>query len=435
MIIRFVTENWRSFRDEAELNMTATRERQHNERLPIVQTFDMKLLPVAAIYGANAAGKTKFIEALAYFQQLIIDGTGTRSGNDAIQIPRFKLDTGSLSKPTKFAIDVIIEDSIYSYSVSLLSDRVLEEKLIIEDENNTYDVFDRNDGRPISFDHKYFSSDDLETLRVIEKVTRKNQLFLTQAIQLNMNKFAPLYEWFANKLIIITPELGYAAINRLGNKDDVMGNQITRLIKELGTGIDHFELIDLDGKPTSLEMKAIQANEHLLRKSIPVRAGSTILINEDGEIVRKKLLSIHQSREGNNVPFELGEESEGTIRMLDLAPAFWLLKNEPIKDAVIVIDELDRSLHSNLLEWLIKYYLNSCNERTRSQLIFTTHDVTILTQEIFRRDELWGIDKDFYGASNIYSFRDFKDVRRDKDIRKLYLSGFIGAVPKIIGRE
>ena len=127
--------------------------------------------------------------------------------------------------------------------------------------------------------------------------------------------------------------------------------------------------------------------------------------------------------------FSLVEDCEGTRRLLDLIPAFVELRMK--QNFVYVIDELDRSLHTQLLEWLIQYYLNSCGEGSRSQLIFTTHDVNLLTQNIFRRDELWGVQKNFAGESDLYSFREFKDIRQDKDIRKIYLNGLIGAVPDI----
>ena len=136
------------------------------------------------------------------------------------------------------------------------------------------------------------------------------------------------------------------------------------------------------------------------------------------------------NRNGEDIVFLLNEESDGTRRILDLIPAFASLKKG--RDVVFVIDELDRSFHTQLLEWLLKYFLDTCNTTTRGQLIFTTHDVNILTQDIFRRDELWGVDKNSDGSSTLYSFRDFKNIRRDKDIRKTYLNGLLGAVPVII---
>ena len=117
------------------------------------------------------------------------------------------------------------------------------------------------------------------------------------------------------------------------------------------------------------------------------------------------------------------------ISLTELPLLFEKLKDG--RETVFVIDELDRSLHTQLLEWLLKYFLDACHADSRNQLIFATHDVNILTQDLFRRDELWGINKNSDGASILYSFREFKKIRSDKDIRKVYLNGLMGAVPAI----
>lgn len=150
---------------------------------------------------------------------------------------------------------------------------------------------------------------------------------------------------------------------------------------------------------------------------------------ENGELVIEKLFSVHKDRHGRDVAFLLEDESDGTLRLLDLLPAFANLHDK--QNYVFIIDELDRSLHTLLQEWLIKFFLESCGEKTRNQLIFTTHNVNLLNQSIFRRDELWGISKNGKQCSELYSFRDFEGIRKDKDIRKIYLNGLIGAVPLI----
>ena len=100
-----------------------------------------------------------------------------------------------------------------------------------------------------------------------------------------------------------------------------------------------------------------------------------------------------------------------------------------------IIDELDRSLHTKLSKTLLKYYLNSCNENSRSQLIFTTHDVMLMDQNTFRRDELWVTDRSSEGVSSLYSFSDYKDIRSDKDLRKYYLQGNLKGIPRILISE
>ena len=201
-------------------------------------------------------------------------------------------------------------------------------------------------------------------------------------------------------------------------------------MRTLGTGIDHFETVDLVDIDSSLPKGLLNyIKQQLSRPGDVFRSNDIIVRMENDELVFEKLLAVHKNLHGENIRFQLNEESEGTKRLLDLLPAFAKLKEG--WETVFVIDELDRSLHTQLLEWILKYFLNACHADSRNQLIFTTHDVNILTQDLFRRDELWGINKNSDGASILYSFREFKKIRSDKDIRKVYLNGLMGAVPAI----
>lgn len=433
MILMFSVENWRSFREKVTLNMTATAEKQHSERLPIIDKYRLKVLPTAALYGANGSGKTKFIEALAFFQNLVLNGTKNQS--QKIPLQRFKLESDYLNKPSKFSIDVLIEGLIYTYEVSLLPEKILEERLTVQNSNTAYDVFTRVDGQPFEYDEDYFKKEQIDFLNFIAKATRSNQLFLTNAVQLNMEDLRPLYEWFETKLTVITPNSEFIFIQRYADPNDVLSEESTQLMRMLGTGIDHF--VTKKQSESNQDFSSTVPKEWLdvvkqgIRHSNDVlRVNDLIVRKENDELIFEKLLAVHKNRNGEDIVFLLNEESDGTRRILDLIPAFASLKKG--RDVVFVIDELDRSFHTQLLEWLLKYFLDTCNTTTRGQLIFTTHDVNILTQDIFRRDELWGVDKNSDGSSTLYSFRDFKNIRRDKDIRKTYLNGLLGAVPVII---
>lgn len=421
MIMTFSVENWRSFRERATLNMTATSEKQHVDHLPAIAKYRLKLLPISAIYGANASGKTKFIEALAFLQNLVLQGTQNQSQKIALE--RFKLETEWLTKPSRFAIDVLIDGLIYTYEISLQPEKILEERLIIQNSCTAYDVFTRIDGQVMSYDTDYFNQEEIEFLNFIAKATRSNQLFLTNAVQLNMGRLRPLYDWFASKLTVISPN-----IQRLADPGAVLSEHTTKLMRMLGTGIDHFETVKLADIDASLPKKLLnEIQQQLSRPDDVFRSHDIIVRMENDELVFEKLLAVHKNLRGENIRFQLNEESDGTKRLLDLIPAFAKLKEG--QGTVFVIDALDRSLHTQLLEWLLKYFLDACHADSRNQLIFTTHDVNILTQDLFRRDELWGIDKNPDGASILYSFRDFKKIRSDKDIRKVYLNGLMGAVP------
>jgi len=152
----------------------------------------------------------------------------------------------------------------------------------------------------------------------------------------------------------------------------------------------------------------------------------------NGELVAKKLVTYHRRADSDSVvKFEMSNESDGSQRVIDLLPAFLDVSSHASKK-VFIIDEVDRSLHTLLTRQLVSGFLASCSEDSRSQLLFTTHDVLLMDQDLLRRDEMWVLERSVDGSSKLASFSEFKDVRYDKDIRKSYLQGRLGGIPKIL---
>ena len=426
MIISFTVENWRSFRDSATLYMSAGPERQHRDRLPVVKKFRLRLLPIAAIYGANASGKSAFLNALEYLQSVVLDGA-----IQSMMVARFKLDSSAQSKPARFEIKLLIDEKIFIYALSVFPDRIAEESLKLENSTSVFDLFVRKEDEPIAFDEDFFKGERLTLLKLIEKSVARNQLFLTNAQKLGIKEFSPICSWFAERLIVLHPSSKFQPIERFADPDDVLGTQTSKLMRTLDTGIDHFVTrpSDIGTIPSEIEemvrQNYKQSGKHAFRINDLI-----VRLEEGGGLKLERLWSVHKNRENQDVNFRLQEESDGTVRLLDLIPVFELLKAS--EGRTVVIDELDRSLHTHILEWLIKDYLTSSGPEQRNQLIFTTHDVNLLTQSLFRRDELVRVQKDRDGVSALNAFSDFEDVRTDKDIRKLYLSGFLGGVPYIL---
>ena len=153
------------------------------------------------------------------------------------------------------------------------------------------------------------------------------------------------------------------------------------------------------------------------------------MYRKQNQLIAKKLITYHPKADGNEVKFEINQESDGSQRVLDLLPAFVEQSTESSKN-VLVIDEIDRSLHTLLTRRLIEMYLSVCSEDTRTQLLLTTHDVMLMDQKLLRRDEMWVTERDSSGASSLFSFSEFKNVRHDKDVRKSYLQGRLGGIPR-----
>lgn len=431
MIIRFAVENWCCFRNMATLNMTATRERHHKERVPVIRKFPLGVLPVTAIYGANASGKTKFVEALAFLRDLIVNGP-QRDGR-GIGVKPFALSATSAAMPARFRIDLLADEKIYSYYISIMNDRVLEERLTMENSQSSCDLFVRAAGRETVFDRDRLSAGETEALRLADRATREDAALLTLAASSGAEALLPVRRWFEDRLTVIGPDTGFGRIRQLADPGDLTGAEAAQRLFLSDTGIERFECeqIDLSRAERDLPPGLFAELRRRSADGAVLRCGDLIFRMREGGLVAERLLAVRRDSEGRTVRFDLADESGGTQRLLDLIPA--LARTDRPEGAVVVMDGLGQNLHPVLLEGLLRRYLSGCTKETRSQLIFTTHDVNLLNQDIFRRDELWGVERSGSGASELFSFGEFPGIRCDRDIRKAYLSGLMGAVPRIVG--
>jgi AAA15 family ATPase/GTPase len=154
------------------------------------------------------------------------------------------------------------------------------------------------------------------------------------------------------------------------------------------------------------------------------------IFKRDGDLIAQRLATMHEAENGEMIPVTLSQESDGTIRVIDLFPAFFELM-ESSSTSVFLIDELDRNLHPSLTSAWLSEYLDQCGKETRMQLLFTAHDPFLMEQRLFRRDEMWLINRNYHGASTLYSLNGFADLRHDKSLYRDYLIGRFGGVPDI----
>ena len=431
MLLRFTVENWMSFRDEATLDLKATAEKQHPEHIASTEKQNLRLLPVAAIYGGNASGKSNFIAALGFAEDFITDPPKTGA---PIPVRPFKMGKGFSDRPTTFRCEILVEETVYSYMFSVTGSRVLEEELRRISPRKEETLF-RRGVLPGDFQLASTLKNQPE-LSFAFRGTQDNQLYLTNSVSQKLEEFRPVFDWFAKSLTIIKPRMHCSGLPDLTDESNPRSSQIARRLRDLDSGIDRLQSIEISPE-------SVMSKELLESSSTLVREGATIPLEawggedgvflriEDGKVVTRRLIPIHKADSGEDIQFSYSDESDGTRRLIDLLPAFLHLAEER-NSAVYVIDELDRSLHSNLTTDLLAHYLGQRRAAsTRCQLIFTTHDTQLMTQDIFRRDELWITERDRSGASTLVPFSEFKDVRRDKDIRKSYLQGRLGGIPRI----
>jgi len=270
---------------------------------------------------------------------------------------------------------------------------------------------------------------------IAKNLTKPNKplfKFLTTLENTKLNDISIALNWFNDTLTIITPSTKPLPLAYTLDKDKGFKNYVESLMKTFYVGIDSIS-INKVGLNEFFGQNELDTIEDLKQKLDKEPDNSIVLINEDGnEIVAikdkdkyyVKLVELeHIGKNNKKAIFDLDEESDGTIRLLDFAPAFFQILNE---NKVIIVDEIERSIHPLLIKELIRKFANDDN--TNGQLIFTTHESNLLDLSIFRQDEIWFAEKDLNGCTDLYVLSDFKE-HNTTDIRKGYLTGRYGSIP------
>lgn len=430
VIVTFLLENWRSFRDPVTFSMVAGRERRHNDRVPRIDRYQSRVLPIAAVFGGNASGKTNFLRALNFAKRFIT--SGVRNPNSRIPVQPFKLDEESASRPSRFEFELLIDEVLYRYSFSVRRECVVEEALTRKGRRVETTLYKRN-GESIRF---LPSLPGLDRLQLAFDCTRENQLFLTNSVLLNIQEFAGVYDWFKEQLEFVAPDSRFAPFEYLDEEVSQHHGRMQDLLAQLDLGVSRLGLEEVS-LARILPRELIESiSDDLQDDQAAVLAGDPmgdryLVTRSNGNLAAKKLATFHQGVDGSEVKFAFRDESDGSRRVIDLLRAFLDLTSATCRK-VYVIDEFDRSLHTHLAQWLLQYYLLQCFPASRSQLLFTAHDAQLIDQALFRRDEIWVAETNRYGASDLVSFSEYRGIQDDRDIRKSYLQGRLGGVPRIL---
>jgi uncharacterized protein len=444
MLLQVTLSNIFSFENEVTFSMVSAKsEDQHSDHL-VHHPFKKypPLLPVAAIYGANAAGKSNLIKAIAFAQDLITEGTKI---NQKIPVPVFKLSNKGHS-PSKLEFVFSCQGVTYSYGFVLDSKKIFDEWLyaIKPNSRKEFCLFERVTKDDNSVDLQTGSTlrgrskRQEEFLQFIARGTRSNQLFLTEAVNRNVHLLEPVFKWFSDVLVIIRPEARYVGLEIGIVSSEKFANFLNGFLRSAGTGIDSFVAYPTDdienslpNMPDSMRLELVQLIEDAPEESVLIledQSGKKFLLRKGKDRI-PQLMNVkinHRHEDGSLIEFSVDEESDGTQRLIDLIPALFILQQDAEK--VFFIDELDRCLHPLLSRQFLKYSLECRNgENRHSQLIFTTHDTNLLDADILRRDEVWLVEKDSRGASVIYSLVEFEIT--STQLQKGYLNGRFGAIP------
>lgn len=444
MLIRFEVANILSFKTPTSLSLVGTRERRHAQRVFEHGHPPTKLLPVAALFGQNGSGKSNLYRAIRFLQRLILKPPA--NPDEQIALASFRLDEGASEYlPMKLKIDILPLNTAYRLSVSLDREGVVEELLEELRGERALLLYSRH-REPGSrqpqwnidaLQRRCANDNDREFVAFKTRDTWSNQLFLTVLRGKGLPVVDEVIAWFSDQLALMVPDSTLKLLEFNLPTSQGLLEFCNEALQASGTGIHSLqpEAVAWSDFPVPDEIKdelskKLAEGQSTFARSVDGRRFSVTRIG--GKLVVVRLFTVHQARGGRLVRFELGSESEGAQRLLDLLPAFFELVL-PGRNRVFVIDELDRSLHPLLARHLLQSYLSRLEPGARRQLIFTTHDVTLLDQDLLRRDEIWFAQKNEYGESALLPLAKVEGIRYDKDIRKAYLSGVFGSVPRFAG--
>jgi AAA15 family ATPase/GTPase len=435
MLIRFIVKNLYSFNEETEFNLfpNKTQGLQHHK----VKNGEFEFLRYSAIYGANGSGKSNLINSISLLETLVKEGKLPSDINDI----KFKLKEENFDLPISLGIELIIKNKVYYYTISFNNDKILYEYLAESNKKEDIIVFDRNfetENQKIKFYSKYYKSSKEKLFEEVlsEKLLKKNELlitFLSKNYPEDFESIHSVYEWFEKTLVIIKPDAKPGGLPHILDKEPMIKDFANRFIGSLNTGISEIE-VDV--------MKIedfLGSNDNRLKKNIeedlknePSKLSliydndtgeEVTLVIENDEVHAKKLYTKHKNSKGKRIDFKLGQESDGSIRLIDYIPALYGIIND---NKVYIIDEIERSIHPiTIKEIMTKLTLD---KDVKGQLIFTTHESNLLDQSIFRTDEIWFAQKDFDGSSKFYSLSDF-NIHNTIKIENGYLKGRFGGIP------
>lgn len=416
MLIEFSIENYRSIKDEITFSLIASTDKSLEANIFHPETLKKNdnLLRSAAIYGANASGKSNVMKALSTLQKLVVTSIKYQKG-DKLPYEPFKLDKKCLQKPTKFKIVFIHNKIQYAYTVSFNSERIIEESLTYCPKYKEFNVFYRSDSNPPIFPKK-----DSKIQQQIYERTLNNVLYLSNSAQQNYDITMNVYDWFKNNFIILKSTEPNAFIDytvKMLNESDKLKQCILKALIEADLGIN-----DVTASSTMFTFEQM--------RDFNRKAGQILIKGDKIEVI--EIITRHRTKktkEDTEAIFDyFSEESDGTMRVFNLIGYFIDALNN---GNTLIIDELDIRLHPLLCEYLIKLFYNPSRNKNDAQLVFTTHNVNLLDKKIFRRDQIWFTEKNpDNGSSDLYSLTEFSP-RNDKNILKGYLAGRYGALPFI----
>ena len=427
MLIQFTVGNILSFSEPVTFSMVGTTAVKEHENVNSFMdpTHKFKLLKTAAIYGANASGKSNLIRAISAMKSFVVYSFRDallEENETTLTAPKFLLKNKYEEKPSFVEIIFIYKNKRYRYGFEFSDGTIKSEWLFFVNTNKEIKLFVRDQS---SFD---INKSSFKEGVGLEGKTRNNVLFLTVVAQLNGEKSNKVLEWFKTLHIV-------SGLNDLGYKDYTLKKYKSdkKFIIWAQSVIEALDIVDLSiekGIPLPLGDLKIDKN-HKDREHLETLF-STISKLQKKSGHQDKIVTWHNKYDDDynvidKVPFDFdSQESEGSKKIINfLGPIYDTVS----KGNILIVDEMDSRLHSLLTIMIVKFFHE--HNLNNAQLIFVSHDINLLKKEYFRRDQIWFTEKNEYGETDLYSLIEYKEVhvRKDAAFDKNYLNGKYGAIP------
>lgn len=416
MLIEMTTTNFRSLRDKQTFSLAKAK----GDELEASNTFSVKaanefeLLRSAAIYGPNASGKSNFLLAFQTMKRTVLESASSHQRGDPLPVFPFRLSPDARNAPSEFEVVFIVDNVRYQYGFTATVDRIHEEWMLAYPKGRPQNWFTRVWDEKMQQYEWSFGKHLTGEKQLWQKSTRDNALFLSTAVQLNSEQLQPIFDWFKNTL-------RFANLGGWGPAFSASLCQSSDKAKVM----DFLHAADIHIDDVEIETKPVDLNE--LPDGFP-ESLRTVLAGDMKDTKVMRIKTVHKDSEGEPVTFDFKDESDGTQKLFSFAGP-WLDALE--NGYILLIDELHDNLHPSLVKFLVGLFHNPETNPKNAQLIFTTHETSILNQDVFRRDQVWFCEKDKAQASELYPLTDFSPRKGRENLELAYLSGRYGATPFI----
>ena len=409
MLLEFRIRNYRSIRDEIVISFIASKDKKLADTH--LASTGIKSLPhvvrSAVIYGPNASGKSTLLQALAFMRALVAESATLMQLGQTFNIQPFRLDTACAAKPTEFEITFIFNGVRHQYGFSLTPERIISEWLLVYRTAKPQQWFNRQFDEKTQSSIYEFSTHLTGPRKLWQDSTRSNALFLSTAAQLNSELLGPVFSWLVEQPVYFSAGLTPPPNHTTELLQTESGRRAVR---------DFLTFADI----SISDVMTVQ-RQGFQQKFMFGPEGAKVM-HEEQEMLMPQF--VHKTDRGS-ASFELHEESQGTQRLYALAaPVLDVLKH----GRLLIIDELDSSLHPLLVRRLVRMFHQRELNANGAQLFFTTHDSSLLDRTLFRRDQIWFTEKDNDQATRLYPLSDFSP-RENEAWERGYLTGRYGAVP------